>query len=610
VKERSRAVRVLGSVIALPSAEVPAWAASYSGPALAATLLGVRLANDPRRRRPLERRIVIYLLTVAISIWAAYDMAAAAGKASRLLIGVLLLLVVSTLPESHTKSIVLVTGLLGGTLAIGFSLWSSPLDPSIDFDLIRRARMWLSLSRENPGSFLLNANAVAGVLIFTLPVLVAASIQSILQSRIPQAFLFGTLAVVQLAGLFLTSSRGAWLSLLLAPVAGTALYVGYRLWHAGGVKRRLLILALIVLSGTLVVFLAGHAPLVGDFVQLVPGAPTLGERLGLYKDTLDLISDFAYTGGGLGAFSGLYSTYTRIIPYHYLRYSHNLYLDIALEQGVFGLLAVLGILAYALQSAIRAASECRNAGRTNDFVAIGSTLGLVAILIHGFGDDPLFGVSGTPLLFVPAALALHFSGRGTHASLPESKQNVKLQADTPSGQALRRMGVGFLLLLVLVIAASRILASGLAANLAALKLAKVELANWSGDGWPDAGSIDFADDLSAGFVTAIGINPNQVTALSRLGHLAIARMDYDSAVDYLHRAHAGAPTSRGVSKQLGYALLWRGEIGQAVAYLSAFRETAEELSVYSWWWQTQGETELSELALQASRALSEKSQSG
>ena len=57
-----------------------------------------------------------------------------------------------------------------------------------------------------------------------------------------------------------------------------------------------------------------------------------------------LAGDFPFTGGGLGAFSGLYSTYILVIFVPLFTYSHNFFLDVAVEQGWFGLAALVVML--------------------------------------------------------------------------------------------------------------------------------------------------------------------------------------------------------------------------------------------------------------------------
>ena len=107
----------------------------------------------------------------------------------------------------------------------------------------------------------------------------------------------------------------------------------------------------------------------------------------------------------------------------------------------------------------------------------------------------------------------------------------------------------------------------------------------------------------AGFQKALRLNPDQVTALYRIGTIALSQLEFNKAVSYLMRAHSQNPTHRGISKQLGYALVWDGKIDRGVQLLQSIPEAREELLVYSWWWTTQDEDELSLLASEAAAAM-------
>jgi O-antigen ligase len=279
-----------------------------------------------------------------------------------------------------------------------------------DFEGISRAREWVGALNLRSDLLYLDPNVVAGALIFLLPVLIGAGISLKRQSQSFAGVIYFILVVLLLLGLVLTSSRAAWISLLLAPLVGMGAYIILRTWRHSPRSRRLLVSGVIGLTLLLLVVGSSAVTFIARNLRLLPGEPTLGERGRLFKDSLDLISDFAFTGGVLSSFSGLYSRYIRVIPFHYFRHSHNLYLDLALEQGIFGLIAALGFFLYALKVCIQSFADRRAQLGAIDYLAWGSFIGFVAVLLHGFGDDPLYGISGTPLLLLPPALALYFSG--------------------------------------------------------------------------------------------------------------------------------------------------------------------------------------------------------
>ena len=90
------------------------------------------------------------------------------------------------------------------------------------------------------------------------------------------------------------------------------------------------------------------------YFDRTPGFPSASSRSQLAVDALRLVGDFPFTGGGLNAFPGLYSEYLRVIPHYLFGYSHNLYLDVSIEQGLAGLAALLAVLWLSLRSSFRA----------------------------------------------------------------------------------------------------------------------------------------------------------------------------------------------------------------------------------------------------------------
>lgn len=557
------------------------------------------------RLRVLDFLVVVFLITGALGIWVAYDRGQAVLKAARLLLAILLLYAVLRQPDENQNFILSILGLLGVSLTIGYIFWNDLTAQRADFEGISRVREWIGTLSLRSDLISLDPNVLAGVLIFLLPVLVAAGISRNRQSHPLAALCYFILTMLLLLGLVLTSSRAAWISLLLAPLVGVGAHIIMRSWHHGPRSRRLLVSGVIGL--TLLLLVVGNQAGISIVrnLRLLPGVPTLGERGRLLKDSLDLISDFAFTGGGLSSFSGLYSRYIRVIPLHYYRHSHNFYLDLALEQGIFGLIAVLGLFLYTLMMCLRSCAANRAQRGAINYLAWGSFFGFIAVVLHGFGDDPLYGISGTPLFLLPLALALYFSGiKNKVQGVPQSGTSSPGGLLQVRSAASRKRAI-LLFLIILVVAASfwRLLTAGLAANLAAVRLAQTELAGWDGDGWTEIHDQQVEDEILSELKAVLRLDPTQVTALYRIGHIALSRMDFEQALIYLNDAHNLDPTHRGITKQLGYALLWAGDIEQGIMYLQCFPEAQDELTTYSWWWETQDEDELSQLAFEAAAAI-------
>jgi hypothetical protein len=94
----------------------------------------------------------------------------------------------------------------------------------------------------------------------------------------------------------------------------------------------------------------------------VPRAGRRLSRIALWRDSLPLIQDYFFTGSGLGATAMIYATYAYLLHVPYLYHAHNLYVQIALEQGVPALLAWLGLMAATSGLCGARVARCRQSG--------------------------------------------------------------------------------------------------------------------------------------------------------------------------------------------------------------------------------------------------------
>ena len=131
--------------------------------------------------------------------------------------------------------------------------------------------------------------------------------------------------------LLMTVSRGAWVALAFVLVLG-----GIVLCKP---SRRLLV----VLTVVVVLFCIGYFVFVDD--AHVHNIPVIGpiltgtmfrpDRWTVWRGSSYLLQDMPYTGIGLGkTFPLVYSYYVLLIPHVYLTYSHNLWLEIWLQQAI------------------------------------------------------------------------------------------------------------------------------------------------------------------------------------------------------------------------------------------------------------------------------------
>ena len=554
-----------------------------------------------RMRRPPTAVFVValavYLATAAIGVWTAYDRPAAWERSFVLAAAVLLAGVIARTPAARQRDVADVSSALAACLSLYFlvtSLWgATPAAPS----------WWEKLTE--PGTGILRPAAfasiapdrAAGLLSILLPLSIASAALA-WRDRSRGRWLATALCLLVVLGLLASGSRVTWIAL----VAGAVGVAGAWFWRqslglrrAGRVAGGLTLLLVIGLAwGTIY----GSEDSALDRAAAALASPDGLSRLALIRDTLDLIEDFPFTGGGLGSFPGLYSRYILAIPQAYLEHSYNLYLDTALSQGPFGLLALAIAFLGGLALSARGVADAASASdvRVLEAAALG---GLVVLGVYGLADDPMWAGAGAGLLFLYPAMALGLWRSESHATLADSREL------NPAGSRPLRRTVGLLLVACAVGLALRHPSSRSAwhANRAALLMARQELGGWPGAGLLATQAAEDSQVIERELDASLNLNPRNRTALHRLGLLLGARGEWEEAVAALERANLSDPAHRGIRKLLGYAYIWSGDLQSAGGLLSGIPEAKGELEFYAWWWSDQGQVTQAQRATQMLAAL-------
>jgi hypothetical protein len=270
--------------------------------------------------------------------------------------------------------------------------------------------------------------------------------------------------------------------------------------------------------------------------------------------------------------------------------SHNLYLDIAVEQGAPGLaafLAILGGSAWLLLHGVARGSAADGESRLLRDVALAS---LTALAVTGLTEDPLYTNRGLFLLLVPCGVAVALARpQGAPLPGPSTTEVGARPRSHLSYPAAASLCVGLALIGLLT---PKILLPSILANLGSVAMAREELAGWPlapSDPTPEPPRLQVARRL---FGSVLDLDPKNEAANFRLGLIAMDQRDFPAAFPRLLAAHAVDPGHRGVEKALAYDLTWLGRLNEARPFFAGIPEAASELSVYSWWWGTQGRNDL------------------
>lgn len=537
-----------------------------------------------RRRFPFQPTVLdapmgIFLASALVGVWSTYDQGAGWAKFWLMAAGMLLAYALVRQPHANLPLVTRLLGVCGSGVAVYFLFTQDWTTFPADLGVINRLGIWWMGIRPNFGGNLLHPNIAGGLMAFFAPFGLALLLLPLREKR-PWRGFFALLNLgLTIFGLAMSSSRAAWFALAIA-LSLWGIWAGSRkLSPARGRQVRLwLSLVIPLLAGGMLWILWRFPELALAWLTRLPGPHSAISRLEIMRDSLRLVRDFAYTGGGLQSFPGLYAHYMRAIRVFLFGYAHNLFLDVAIEQGMFGLGAWVALLAGSGWLLLKARGEWRLRG-----AALSS---LVVLVLHGLADDPLYSQGGTPFLFVLPALALALSrSQEPAATLPQAF----LHKTTLSWAGLSLGLTG----LFLLIANRGDWLAAWEANLGAVKMARVELAGFPSEGWGEGNRLPQLAPAQSHLERALERDPSNVTASYRLGLIALNQDNFNTARIYLEAAYNSDPGHRGVRKRLGYVYAWMGDFKRAAQMLRSISEAPQELEVYAWWWKTQGRDDLS-----------------
>lgn len=382
------------------------------------------------------------------------------------------------------------------------------------------------------------------------------------------ALLFAVLTLI------MTESRGSW----LAGAVGVATLV-FALWRSGSHHRKAVrvaadavaVLSVLLLVAAIGFVLAAPAQ-AGRILTDVGGSTALG-RAQLWPDGRAIVEDYCFTGSGLGSTMMVYSTYYLLLHVGHTTHMHNLYLEIAVQQGVPGLIAFLCLATGAAALLILSLAEGTPGQRR---LAAGALAALAAILVHGLVDAGLYASRLAPLVLLPVVVAWPIRPRRRSDDLVAWGSLAFLGAALP----IALMALPFLS------PGSR---AAFQANLGAVEQTVAELSVYEWPAWPlqdvlrREEGVDLAPAM-ARFDAALILDSGSVAAHQRLGQIALARGDMDAAERHLAAAYKVAPNRRPVRQLLGEVYALRGEAGQAADLWQGLDLSAGQLQAREFWY--------------------------
>ncbi len=220
-----------------------------------------------------------------------------------------------------------------------------------------------------------NPNALGATAMLILPIAAAVAIAPAPWRGLPLALrLLGWLsAAVSAVVVLLTQSRSVWLSAACLLVLLTRRWIRPRTWWS-----------LVATSGVLlvaVVVIARDHPVVIDAVTAV------GARADIWRDGVSAWQSSPWFGIGLDYLRESGLAMTRIAPDRMVGapHAHNMFLQTALDVGLFGLVAYLAIIGFVLRRAAELVTG-RGVETLARYVGVGAGLSVVSVHVYGLFD--------------------------------------------------------------------------------------------------------------------------------------------------------------------------------------------------------------------------------
>jgi O-antigen ligase len=265
-------------------------------------------------------------------------------------------------------------------------------------------------------SSFVNQHHFASFMLMTIGLSLALFLESSVRRNKKIFLLFGLLLMA--IAIILTGSRGALLSLIA--VVGFVISFKFaardRTYESDGktkASRNFRIPVYIVSFLTIVIFLIGSIILLGGDQSLIRGiglAETQGDfsngRLHFWSIALQNFSNHPILGTGLDSFGVVYPEYDTWNGIFRVEQTHNDYLQILSDAGIFGFICVISFIVLFVKKGF---SKIKNTqSRYNKSVSIGAFAGCLGILIHSFVDFPLRTPANTFVFLILVVLATDF----------------------------------------------------------------------------------------------------------------------------------------------------------------------------------------------------------
>ncbi len=254
---------------------------------------------------------------------------------------------------------------------------------------------WQDVSKLNPEQIMtrvygtlkpFNPNLLGGYFVAGIPAVYACTAILFTDKKFKFGAIAGILALISTVALFLTGCRGSYIG-MLAILAGTFLVSAKYLWkNYKAIYISIVGGCIALMSSAIILSTALRARVMSMFAMRQDSSNSF--RFNVYQSSFNMFKDNWLLGIGVGNknFRETYGLYMRT-GFDALS-AYNVFLEIAVESGIFALIAFLGYLVTMLIDAIKIIIKSDNA-KTVIFISA-ATISICAVMVHGLVDTVFF----------------------------------------------------------------------------------------------------------------------------------------------------------------------------------------------------------------------------
>ena len=479
----------------------------------------------------LELPFLFFLSSALVASWLAYDHNTSYLQFARILSIPILFyaLCASNMTVMRWVSNGLV--FLAAILAIYWPIQHDFIFEPAKFQTIQSLGLWINqnfprvIYTELTGPSI-HSNVAAGVLALCIPFGIAMIFISWTSKHRFATLAFVLIIILIVFGLILTSSRGAWMSVIVVGVLACLVWLQRTLFPSP--KGQLIFWTLVILTGTLLLLATVLTGNLDRVLGYIPGPTgTLRSRSVLWHEGLGLVRDYFFTGSGLMTFWLVHPIYAMLIQVPFLAHVHNTYLEIWIEQGIFGELAIVIGALVVIRWFWRALSQ-----RDTYLLGWAGIAAVAIVAIHGLVDVIFYVERTLPLIGV----VLGFSWWASN-TYPSIKKKVSLSSRFTFAIYLVAIGMVSIILSFFY----KPILSLLYSNLAAIQQTRIELTQYDPKHFdnPTLDQVRQASDLQpvkTSFLRALSFNKTNLTSLQRMTDISMSLADYDLALSFIQSA--------------------------------------------------------------------------